>query len=319
MRIAILIVLAACATEAPPVIDDYKWSLPAGFPTPEVPADNPMTVEKVELGRMLFFDTRLSADGTQSCATCHDPARAFTDGRKVSVGITGEPGRHNAMTLVNVAYNSTQTWAANVPHLEDQALRPMLGTEPIELGITGHETEVLARFTDDEFAGEEVSLRGITRAIASYERTIISGDTPFDRFVRGDKLAMSPAAQHGFALFDSLGCAQCHTGFTLSSVFGEPRFFNTGLDDGDPGLFDVTGNAADLGKFKAPTLRNITKTAPYFHDGSAATLDDVLDHYARATGPNISPLLKPFSLRPDERADLLAFLGALADSGQTQL
>src|SRR6478752_7608681 len=106
MRIALLLVLAACAAESPAVNDDYKWSLPAGFPVPDVPADNPMTAEKVELGRMLFFDTRLSADGTQSCASCHDPARAFTDGRVVPIGITGQPGRHNAMTLVNVAYNS---------------------------------------------------------------------------------------------------------------------------------------------------------------------------------------------------------------------
>jgi cytochrome c peroxidase len=287
----------ACATEAP-VVDDYKWSLPAGFPIPDVPADNPMTTAKVELGRMLFFDTRLSADGTQSCATCHDPSRAFTDGRTVPIGITGEPGRHNAMTLINVAYNSAQTWTADIARLEDQALRPMLGTDPIELGITGHEAEVLARFSVDEFGDEEVSLRGITRALASYERTLISGDTPFDRFVRGDKLAMSASAQRGFTLFESLGCGQCHTGFTLSSVFGEPRTFNTGVGDG---------------KFKAPTLRNITKTAPYFHDGSATTLDEVIDHYATATGPDISPLIKSFTLNDEDRAALLAFLAALAD------
>lgn len=301
MRTALLVAVSlavsasACATEEP-VVDNYKWSLPAGFPAPDVPADNPMTLEKVELGEMLFFDTRLSADGTQSCASCHDPARAFTDGRPVPIGITGELGRHNAMTLINVAYNSAQTWTADVARLEDQALRPLLGTDPIEMGVAGHEAEVLARFSADEFDGEEVSLLTITRAIASYERTLIEGDTPFDRFLRGDQRAMSDAAQRGFALFDSLGCAQCHTGFTLSSVFGEPRTFNTGVGDG---------------KFKAPTLRNITKTAPYFHDGRAATLDDVIDHYANATGPNLSPLIRPFTLSADERADLLAFLAAL--------
>lgn len=299
LSLALALALSACAVDtAAPANDDYKWSLPAGFPIPGVPADNPMTPEKVELGRRLFFDTRLSADGTQSCASCHDPSRAFTDGRAVPVGITGQPGRHNAMTLINVAYNSAQTWTADVAALEDQALRPMLGTDPIELGIAGHEAEVLSRFSADEFGNEEVSLRGITRAIASYERTLISGDTPFDRFVRGDKHAMTDAAQRGFALFESLGCAQCHTGFTLSSVFGEPRTFNTGIGEG---------------KFKAPTLRNITKTAPYFHDGSAPTLDEVIDHYATATGPNLSPLITPFTLSADERADLLAFLAALAD------
>jgi cytochrome c peroxidase len=307
MRTAILLALApalalvpsACAVDTtPPTAAAYEWSLPAGFPIPDVPADNPMTTEKVELGRRLFFDTRLSADGTQSCASCHDPSRAFTDGRPVPIGVTGEPGRHNAMTLINVAYNSAQTWTADVADLEDQALRPMLGTDPIELGLSGHEAEVLARFSTEELNGDEVSLLTITRALASYERTLISGDTPFDRFVRGDKRAMTDAAQRGFALFESLGCAQCHTGFTLSSVFGEPRTFNTGV-----------GN----GKFKAPTLRNITKTAPYFHDGSATTLDEVIDHYATASGPDLSPLIKPFSLTTSERADLLAYLASLTD------
>jgi cytochrome c peroxidase len=297
MRAALLVLLAACATEAPQAAE-YEWSLPAGFPIPDVPADNPMTASKVELGRMLFFDTRLSADGTQSCASCHDPARAFTDGRTVPIGITGAPGRHNAMTLINVAYNSAQTWTADVTTLEDQALRPLLGTDPIEMGLAGHEAEVLARFSVDEFGGEEVSLANITRAIASYERTLISGDTPFDRFVRGDKRAMSDFAQRGFALFESLGCAQCHTGFTLSSVFEEPRTFNTGVGEG---------------RFKAPTLRNITKTAPYFHDGRAATLDEVIDHYATATGADISPLIKPFSITSEQRVDLRELFASLAD------
>lgn len=276
---ALLLVLTACAAEPTPT---WEWSLPAGFPAPEVPVDNPMTVEKVELGRMLFFDTRLSADGTQSCASCHDPARAFTDGRAVPVGITGEVGRRNAMTLINVAYESSFTWAADVNSLEEQALRPILGTSPVEMGVAGHEAEVLARFTDDEFAGEQRSLRGVARAIAAYERTLISGDTPFDRFVRGDKLAMSAAAQRGLAAFESQGCGDCHSGFTFSSALGDARVFDNGLG---------------AGKFKAPTLRNITRTAPYFHDGRAGTLDDVLDHYGVS----------------DDRADFHAFLATLAD------
>lgn len=285
MRAALLLVIGACAAE--PVEDTWQWSLPPGLPAPEVPAGNPMTASKVELGRMLFFDTRLSADGTQSCASCHDPSRAFTDGRAVPVGITGELGRHNSMTLMNVAYASSLTWAADVESLEDQALRPILGTSPVELGVAGHEAEVLARFTDDAElfvqAGEDITLRGIARAIASYERTLISGDTPFDRFVRGDKLAMSTAAQRGLTAFDANGCAACHSGFTLSSTFGDARVFDNGLGEG---------------KFKAPTLRNITRTAPYFHDGRAATLDDVLDHYAVAA---------------EQRADFQAFFAALSD------
>lgn len=282
MRAALLFVIAACAAE--PVEDTWQWSLPAGFPAPDVPADNPMTASKVELGRMLFFDTRLSADGTQSCASCHDPARAFTDGRAVPVGITGEIGRHNSMTLTNVAYASSLTWAADVASLEDQALRPILGTSPVEMGVAGHEAEVLARFTDDEFAGEERTLRGVVSAIASYERTLISGDTPFDRFFRGDKSALSASAQRGLAAFEARGCGDCHSGFTLSSTFGDARVFDNGLG---------------AGKFKAPTLRNITRTAPYFHDGRAATLGDVLDHYA--------------IVGEEQRADLHAFFAALTD------
>jgi cytochrome c peroxidase len=285
MRAAIVLALTACTTA--PVEESWQWSLPAGFPAPEVPVDNPMTEDKVELGRMLFFDTRLSADGTQSCASCHDPARAFTDGRAVPIGVTGEAGHRNSMTLVNVAYASSLTWAADVESLEDQALRPMLGTSPVELGVTGHEAEVLARFTDDTElfvrAGEDISLRGIARAIATYERTLIRGDTPFDRFIAGDKLALSPSAQRGLAAFESRGCADCHSGFTLSSSFGDARVFDDGIGEG---------------KFKAPTLRNITRTAPYFHDGSAATLDDVLDHYAVVA---------------DQRADFNAFFAALSD------
>lgn len=277
MRV-LLLLLAACSTTESPT---WEWSLPPGFPAPDVPADNPMTLEKIELGRMLFFDTRLSADGTQSCASCHDPARAFTDGRARPVGITGEVGRHNAMTLVNVAYESSLTWAADVDSLEEQVLRPILGTSPVEMGVAGHEAEVLARFTDEEFGDEERSLPGIARAIATYERTLISGNTPFDRFVRGDKLAMSAAAQRGLAVFESRGCGNCHSGFTLSSGFGDARVFDNGLG---------------AGKFKAPTLRNITRTAPYFHDGRAATLDDVLGHYGVT-----------------ERDDMHAFFAALAD------
>lgn len=280
MRAGLFVMLAACTTAEPS--SRWQWSLPAGLPAPEVPADNPMTVEKVELGRMLFFDTRLSADGTQSCTSCHDPARAFTDGRALPIGITGEIGHRNAMTLVNVAYESSLTWAADVSTLEEQALRPILGTSPVEMGVAGREAEVLARFTDDEFASEERSLRGVARAIASYERTLISGDTAFDRFVRGDNAALSSSAQRGLAAFESSGCGDCHSGFTLSSGFGDARVFDNGLG---------------AGKFKAPTLRNITRTAPYFHDGRAATLDDVLHHYGVA----------------GQRADFYAFFEALAD------
>ena len=350
--------LFGCTVE-PPAADTWRWKLPAHFPTPNVPADNPMTADKVELGRHLFYDTRLSRDGSQSCATCHDQARAFSDGNTTPIGVTGEAGVHNAMSLANVAYNSSSTWAKHVTRLEDQALLPMLGTTPIEMGVAGHEAEVLARLRDESLYADlfprvfdargadrdadPFTLANVTRAIASFERTILSGDSRFDRFVAGDRTAVTTSEQRGLDLFESdrLGCMNCHGGFNLASAYehvgaSQVQFFNTGLYnvDGhgaypahDRGLVDTTGDASHMGRFRAPTLRNIALTAPYFHDGSAATLADVVDTYARGgrllpDGPHagdgaLSPLkstfITGFTLTTEERADLIAFLGALTD------
>lgn len=349
-----LATLVACAADEPATT--WRWQLPGDLPAPRVPTANPMSEDKVELGRYLFYDSRLSADGTQSCASCHAQARAFTDGLVVPLGITGEAGRHNAMSLVNVAYNSSSTWATNVAHLEDQAKAPMFGTSPIELGLAGHEDELLARLAGEPvyadlfsraFAGDAapISIENVTRAIASFERTILSGGSPFDRFVAGDTTALGASAQRGLALFESdrLGCTHCHGGFNLASSYDhaemaapQVQFFNTGLYniDGagaypasDRGLVEVTGDPAHVGRFRAPTLRNIAVTAPYFHDGSAATLADVIASYARggrlvATGPNagdgaLSPLksafVTGFTLTAGEQTDLIVFLEALTD------
>lgn len=340
MRALVLTALVACTgVDAPH--SDYEWSLPAAMPTPRVPADNPMSADKVELGRHLFYDTRLSGDGSQSCASCHSQARAFTDGRITPVGITGEAGRHNSMSLGNVAYNASSTWAAHVERLEDQAMLPMFGTAPVELGLAGSEDEVLARLASEPLYAElfprafddGLTIDNVTRAIASFERTMISGRSRFDRFVTGE-LELPAPAQRGLALFESerLGCARCHGGFNFTSSFDHeglangPRtqFFNTGLYNvdgtgaypvGDQGLVEITGDPRDMGRFRAPTLRNISVTAPYFHDGSAATLDDVIDHYARGgvASPLKSPLVTGFTLTADERAELHAFLASLTD------
>ncbi|HUS28328.1 MAG TPA: di-heme enzyme [Kofleriaceae bacterium] len=330
MRAALLLLLAACSTEAPPA---WTWDLPAKFPTPIVPADNPMSADKVELGRHLFYDTRLSANGTQSCASCHVQAHAFTDARATPLGATGEPGVHNAMSLANVAYNSSSTWAHDVAALEDQALLPMFGTTPVEMGNAGREAELLARLAGEPLYAElqPLTTESVTRAIAAFERTIISGDSRFDEFVRGDASALDAAEQRGLALFESdrLGCTHCHGGFNFASAYafeGERRtqLFNTGLYDvdgrgaypvGDQGLVEVTGLASDMGRFRAPTLRNIALTAPYFHDGSAATLDAVIDHYAQGGvhSPLQSSFVTGFTLTATERADLIAFLRTLTD------
>jgi cytochrome c peroxidase len=348
------VALGACTADpAPPAA--WTWRLPGELPMPRVPLDNPMSADKVELGRYLFYDTRLSADGTQACATCHVQARAFTDGLVVPVGITGEAGRHNAMSLANIAYNSSNTWAGNVTRLEAQARGPMFGTQPIELGLAGGEQELLARLADEPvyqelfpraFSGAEpISVDNVTAALASFERTMLSGSSPFDRFVAGDTAALDTSAQRGLALFESdrLGCTHCHGGFNLASSYDHAamaapqiQFFNTGLYNvdgngayppGDRGVVEVTGDPAHMGRFRAPTLRNIALTAPYFHDGSAATLADVIASYARggrlvadgpsagdgATSPLKSPFVTGFTLTIDEQADLIAFLSALTD------
>lgn len=292
-----------------------------------------MSSDKVELGRHLFYDTRLSGNGTQACASCHAQERAFTDGLVTSIGSTGAHGRHNSMSLTNVAYANSLTWAnPNVVDLETQALVPMFGTAPVELGLT--EELLVARlraepvyqemfataFPDDVDA---ITVANTTRAIASFERTIVSGGSRFDRFSAGDRTALSPSEQNGLALFESttLGCRTCHAGFNLTAAAGDRvQMFNTGLynpyPSADPGLAEITGRASDLGRFKPPTLRNIALTAPYMHDGSVATLDEVVETYAhggRAPDPLRSPLVTGFAIAASQKADLVAFLGALTD------
>ncbi len=322
---AMIAVLGAC-TQASPPIEPYAWSLPAGFPTPRVPADNPMSVDKVELGRYLFHDTQLSGNGTQACASCHVQELAFTDARATAIGSTGAAGRHNSMSLTNVAYNSTHTWAnPTVVDLEAQVLVPLFGTAPVELGITedvlvarlratpSYPAMFAAAFPDDPV----VNVANAARAIASFERTLLSGGSRFDRH------ALTPPEQRGLALFesDALGCTSCHGGFNLTTATGDRvQMFNTGLYDPYPatdrGLAEITGLTSDTGRFKAPTLRNIELTAPYFHDGSAATLDEVIASYARggrAANPDRSPLITGFAITAEEQADLVAFLDALSD------
>jgi cytochrome c peroxidase len=336
-----LIALAACGKG-----DAYEWDLPAKFPRPPVPADNPMTKTKVALGRVLFYDTRLSINGKTSCASCHKQQLAFTDGRPVGIGTTGEHHVRSAMSLVNAAYNARYTWSNPlVDSLEHQALMPMFGEKPVELGLAGHEQELLAKLSADTklramfvaafpHDGEPVTVAHIVKAIASFERTIISADTPFDRYTRGDETALSPAAQRGLALFYSerLECFHCHGGFnfTDSSRHGEydPTalpYHNTGLYDvdghgaypkGNAGTIDISGDPRDMGKFRAPTLRNIAITAPYMHDGSIATLEEVLDHYAaggRHHSKLTSEFVPGFILTPEEKQDVIAFLQSLTD------
>lgn len=330
--------------------NSWEWELPPGFPAPCVPADNPLSVEKIDLGRYLFFDPRLSGNATQSCASCHKPELAFTDGLAQAVGSTGEMHPRSAMSLANVAYNSTLTWQdPTLTRLEDQALVPMFNTHPVELGLAGNENEVLARIRADgaypamfaaAFSGDPqpLTIDNITRAIASFERTLISGNAPYFQWVYGDdRAALGPAAKRGMKLFFSelTKCSMCHVGFTFSGPIRtrglediEPTFHNTGLYSVDelgnyppesPGAIEKTGLDRDRGAFRAPTLLNIELTAPYMHDGSIASLPEVIDFYAAGgrgpgkTNPNKSRRIAGFGLAPGEKEDLIAFLRSLTD------
>lgn len=338
----------------------YAWELPPGFPPPNVPPDNPMTAEKVELGRHLFYDKRLSGNGTQACATCHKQELAFSDGRATGLGSTGEAHPRGSMSLANIAYAATLTWANPLMReLERQAQVPMFGEDPVELGLSGMEEELLQRlraeakyrelfpaaFPDES---DPFTVLNVTRAIASFERTLLSGDSPFDRHNRGDDSEFSESAERGEVLFNSerFECFHCHSGFAFADsvnhsgnrteeFYHNTALYNIDFEGGYPpentGLYEFTGNRNDMGRFKAPTLRNIALTGPYMHDGSIATLSEVLDHYT-AGGRTITdgpyagvgfdnPFKSEFlhganpPMTEQERQDLIAFLESLTDQG----
>lgn len=337
----------------------FDWRIPAWLPPPAVPADNPMSEAKVELGRHLFYDKRLSRDGSMACATCHEQHRAFTDARKVGVAFDGTHGKRNPMGLANVGYLPVLTWAnPNLKLLERQALVPMFGDNPVEMGMAGLEQELFARLAADPVypplfrsafpeTGGAITLATLTRALAAFQRTLISANTPYDRYKYGrDDKAISDRAKRGEELFFShrLECYHCHSGFNFTdnmrharSGFAEVGFHNNGLYNiggkglyppGGEGLGEFTGNVEDTGRFRTPSLRNVAVTAPYMHDGSIATLDEVLDHYSAGgrrirSGPHKGdgrkspyrdPLVVGARLSASEKAELKAFLDTLTDA-----
>jgi cytochrome c peroxidase len=306
-------------------VDFFAGRLPPWVPPPKVPADNPITDAKVDLGRRLFYDTRLSGNRTFSCASCHQQSLAFTDGRARAIGSTGAVHPRSSMSLANVAYNASFGWVDHVWSLETQMEVPMYNERPIELGLKGRDEEVIARFTanaDDmkrfeaAFPGEQpvVTIPNIIKAIASFERVLISANSAFDRYLyKDDRSGMSPAALRGVDLFfsDRLHCSECHSSFNLSG----PTAFNGTLPSAPEAFFHNTGVSTGSEAFRAPTLRNVAVTAPYMHDGSLRTLADVVGHYARGgtPGPNVSPLVRGFAISPSELSDLVAFLESLTD------
>jgi cytochrome c peroxidase len=355
------------AGDNPTDASPFDFKLPLGIPRDVwsyfVPKDNPMTAEKVALGRDLFFDKRLSADGSISCATCHAPERAFADGRRVAEGISGRLGTRNSPTLLNAMFNTGQFWDGRAESLEAQARLPLVN--PDEMGSQTYD-QIIARLDRDETVinkfervfGGAITVDRISKAIAAFERTLVAGNSPFDRYQAGDANALTSAARSGMILFRGKArCNVCHTinqGFGAYPFLSDGNYRNTGVaataggfdaasrramqiaGDFKPALlaelgkqpdsqllgrFLVTGNSLDIGAFRTPSLRNVELTAPYFHDGSAATLEDVVKFYVKGGNANAFRdwQLEPVDLSEDEQRDLVEFLKALTSAEARQM
>jgi len=351
---ALLAAPAALAAQPGPML---------GLPPLPVPADNPQTPDKVALGEKLFNDKRFSSTGTVSCATCHDPNKGFGDALKTSKGIRDLTGTRNAPTVINAAYFARQFWDGRSPDLEDQSQHPFVN--PVEMGLKDHDPIISIVTSNQDYvqafikafgiSAEQITMEHVKKAIAAFERTIVGGNSPFDRYwYGGEKTAMTPAAIRGFDVFLNKGrCVSCHAIEQGYALFTDNRFHNIGVGVNriqadipklapeflkakargidvdkrvlsDPrsselGRFAITDSMDDIGSFKTSTLRNIALTAPYMHDGSLATLQEVVDHYnnggiTRPTDPVndfLSGGIRPLDLTEGEKADLVAFLEAL--------
>lgn len=314
--------IISCHTpvEEIPVDKPYALGLPAGFPMPEIPADNVLTESRVQLGKLLFYDPALSLDSTISCGTCHQAASGFADHFPISIGIEGRIGMRNSPTLTNVAYQPYFFAEGGSPSLELQALGPIENHVEMDMNAA----ELAKRLKDDPFYtplaqkayGRDMDLYVLVRAIASFERTLISGHSPYDQYAFEHKPeALSESEKRGMALFfsEKTGCSNCHSGFNFTNY----TFENNGLYQTftDEGRYRITLEPSDIGKFKVPTLRNIALTAPYMHDGSLQTLEDVVSHYINGgkNHPNQSKFVKPIQLSDIEKNELIDFLNALTD------
>jgi len=315
--------LAAANTPRAGVASRRSPSPPLGLAPIIWPKNNPYTPEKAELGRLLYFDKRLSADNTVACATCHNPTLGFSDGQPASVGIRGQRGGRNAPTVVNRVYGGPQFWDGRAPSLEEQAKGPI--ANPIEMGETQDNVVAKLRAVTgyrklfaEAFGTEEFTIDHIGQAIATFERTVLSGNSPYDRYEAGDQQALSPAAVRGRdVFFNKAKCDQCHFGINLTD--GAYYNIGVGMEKADPdiGRFTVTKNEWDYGAFKTPTLREIANSAPYMHDGSFKTLEEVVDFYDKGgvANKNRHERIKQLNLTSQEKKDLVEFLKALSGEG----
>ncbi len=328
---ALLAVLSGCSKTAPekPIGTVLEIKAPLGLPPVPVPPDNPATAETVSLGRRLFYEKKLSVDDSVACASCHNPLQGFTDGRRFSIGVSGKTGTRNAPSVVNAAYAPREFWDGRAASLEDQVGGPI--ANPVEMNLR-HELCASKLQADPNYQAQfqkafgpgPVTIGKIEKAIASFERTLISGDSPFDRYqFQGDKKALNAAAIRGLAIFRDTqrgNCAACHTIREHYALFTDGKFHNIGVavngegDLTDLGRYNETKVDADRGAFKTPTLRNVSRSAPYMHDGSLKTLQEVVDYYAGGANSNLylDKEIKQIHLSARDRADLVEFLASLA-------
>jgi cytochrome c peroxidase len=302
---------------------------PLGLPPIPWPADNPYSKEKAELGKLLYYDTRLSTNQSVSCASCHAPEFGFTDGKPVSTGIKGQKGGRSAPTVINRAYSTLQFWDGRAVSLEDQAKGPL--ANPIEMtmekdasaahkscvtclkGIPGY----VKRF-QKVYGTADLDIDHVAKAIATFERTVLSGNSPYDRYEAGDKKAYTPAQARGAdVFFKKAACDSCHIGFNFTD--GSYANIGIGMDKVSPdlGRFMVTKREEEKGAFKTPTLREVAHTGPYMHDGSFKTLEEVVEHYNKGgiKNPWLDPRMKPLNLTVEEKKDLVEFLKSLDGEG----
>jgi len=315
-----ILMFTACQPDDTPsqIQTPYTLQLPEGFVPPTIPADNQLTRERIELGKKLFYDPILSRDTTISCATCHLPSKAFADNLPVAVGIHGREGFRNSPSLANVAWHPYFFREGGSPNLEAQALGPIADEFEMDLTIA----EAAERLRNDEEYIEmsenaydrEPNAYVISRALASFQRILVSSDAPYDQYFRGDETALTPQQNNGKELFfNQLQCATCHTGFNFTNY----NFENNGLyqNYADEGRARFTTQPNDIGKFKTPSLRNVALTPPYMHDGSLPTLESVIEHYNSGGNihPNKNPLIQPLNLNTQQKSDLISFLQSLTD------
>jgi cytochrome c peroxidase len=307
--------IAAAIASPASAADKDPLKAPLGLKPVPVPTDNPLTIEKVELGKLLFFDPRLSCDDTVSCASCHDPKKGWSNSTQFASGVRSQLGGRNAPTIINAAYSDLQFWDGRALRLEGQALGPI--ANPIEMDHKLEECVIKLNKIPaykqqfQKIFGTEVTSENVARAIAAFERTVLSGNAPYDKFKAGDTNALAANAQRGMKIFFGKGhCSACHSGANFSDF----SFHNIGVGmqaaKPDLGRYEVTKVIGDKGAFKTPTLREIARSGPYMHDGSLKTLEEVVDHYDRGGIPNpqLDEEIFPLKLTPQEKADLVTFM-----------